>query len=111
MSIRPLDLQVNVNSSIEVSKKQGELQARQANLQVDQDEKAASENAKNQQKVNESDKASELLADDNTINNKEKKRDQSRKSKKSKSDITAQDAQATKKRGNANSNHKIDFTA
>ena len=72
MSIRPLDLQVNVNSSIEVSKMQGELQARQANLQLDKDAKATAENLKKQEKVNQSDEASELSEDDSTINNKEK---------------------------------------
>ena len=111
MSIRPLDLQVNVNSSIEVSKMQGELQARQANLQLDKDAKATAENLKKQEKVNQSDEAGELSEDDSTINNKEKKRDQSRKSKETKPNNTKKETSTVAKANHTNSDHKVDFTA
>ena len=111
MSIRPLDLQVNVNSSIEVSKMQGELQARQANLQLDKDAKATAENLKKQEKVNQSDEASELSEDDSTINNKEKKREQPRKSKATKQTNTNPETSTASKTNHTKSDHKVDFTA
>jgi hypothetical protein len=90
---------------------QGELQARQANLQLDKDAKATAENLKKQEKVNQSDEAGELSEDDSTINNKEKKRDQPRKSKTANPSKTNSGTSDAVKTSHTKSNHKVDFTA
>lgn len=108
MSVKPLDLQVNVNGTLEVGKMQAELQARNANLQSDKDAKAIEEQKANQEKIQKSMKgeqadndAKSVQARDQKGNSKNKKREKGAQKTEQKSSPASQ-----KKPGSA-----IDFTA